>query len=115
MMNRFDPPRPSSMSQDRLRLIDERCDQYEADWRALLAPRIEDYLDGTQGEVRCALSLELTILDQSLRHSRCETIALADYAAHHPGLKHILDLSTGGLTPVITVHPDSARASLILT
>ncbi len=57
----------SRFSLEQAQLIDERCDQYEKEWNALRAPRIEDYLVDTEGEVRTALWLELALVDQALR------------------------------------------------
>jgi hypothetical protein len=81
-------------SQDRPWFIDERCDQYESEWRASGTPRIADYLSDLEGEARLALWLELVMLDQELRRGRGETPTLADYAESCPERMVWLDLST---------------------
>jgi WD40 repeat protein/tRNA A-37 threonylcarbamoyl transferase component Bud32 len=52
---------------ERWRFIDDRCDQYEAEWRARRSPRMENFLEGSEGESRHALWCELMMLDQELR------------------------------------------------
>ena len=86
-------------------LIDERCDRYETEWRALRAPRIEDYLDGVEGEARTALWLELVMLDQELRRGKGEETTLADYQKACPDGMILLDASTARMDPITDVRP----------
>src|SRR5262245_49046032 len=86
--------------EERPRFINERCDQYEAEWRASHSPRIEDYLGDLEGETRLALWLELVMLDQELRRGRGESPTLADYRESCPDRMVWLDLSTGELEPI---------------
>ncbi len=78
----------------RLRFIDERCDRYEADWKAQRAPRLADYLEGLDAEDREALWYELILLDLELRRGRGETPTLAEYQDRAPGKGVLLELST---------------------
>ncbi len=84
---------------ERLRLVDERCDQYEADWRASRSRQIGDYLGGVPIEVRPALWLELVLLDQELRKGEGEEPTWADYQESCPDAKILLDVSTVGPEP----------------
>jgi len=86
---------------DRVKLIDERCDRYEKEWNGVVAPQIEDYLDGVEGDVRTLLWLELVMADQQLRHKRGETLTLADYKERCPDQQLLLDVSTAFLTPLV--------------
>ncbi len=90
---------------DRRRLIEERCDRYEADWRALQAPQIEDYLVGVEGEVRTALWLEIVMLDHELRRSNREKPTLSDYRASCPDAVFLLDPSTADLAATAELIP----------
>ena len=86
--------------EERPRFIDQRCDRYEAEWRASRQPRIEDYLGDLEGETRAALWLELVMLDQELRKGLGETPTLADYRESCPDRAVFLDLSTDELAPI---------------
>ena len=92
----------SRFSLEQARLIDERCDQYEKDWNALRAPRIEDYLVDTEGEVRTALWLELALADQALRRSLGETVTIEEYQDHCPDKAVLLDISTGNMPAFVS-------------
>jgi WD40 repeat protein/predicted Ser/Thr protein kinase len=99
---------------DRTRLIDERCDEYESEWRALRAPRIEDYLRGLDGETQSTLWLELVRLDHELRRGQGETTTLADYRESCPDPILLLDPSTARLDSngdesQGTIEPDGTR------
>ncbi len=89
----------------RFRFIDERCDRYEADWRAGREPRIADFLGETRDETRVVLWLQLVLLDRELREGRGETPTLADYRESCPDRAVFLDLSTDEFGPVVS--PDS--------
>ena len=91
----FERPRMSSI-REKAALIDERCDRYEKEWNAAVAPRIEDYLEGLEGELRTLLWLELVMVDQQLRQKRGETPTLADYKERCPDERVMLDVSTDG-------------------
>src|SRR5262245_56960641 len=96
----FDDRNRSWPFEERPRFIDERCDQYEAEWRASGAPRIEDYLGELEGETRLALLLELLMLDQELRRGRGESPTLVDYRESCPDRMVWLELSTDVLEPI---------------
>jgi WD40 repeat protein/tRNA A-37 threonylcarbamoyl transferase component Bud32 len=81
---------------DRTRTIDERCDEYESEWRAVRAPRIEDFLRGLDAETQCTLWVELVLLDHELRQDRGETTTLADYRESCPDPK-LLPIPCTGL------------------
>ena len=90
----------------RLQGIDERCDRYEADWRAQRPARIEDYLEGLDnGAQRSTLLFELVMLDQELRKERGETMTLADYQLQPSDQSILLELSTDLGAPVLHDHP----------
>src|SRR5690242_3093687 len=80
---------------DRTRLIDERCDEYESEWRGPRGPRIEDYVRGLDAETQCTRWVELVLLDRELRQGRGETTTLADYRESCPDPMLLLDPSTG--------------------
>ena len=61
-----------------------------------VTPRIEDYLDGVEGDVRTALWLELVMVDQQLRQKSGEKPTLADYKERCPDEQVLLDVSTDG-------------------
>jgi WD40 repeat protein/serine/threonine protein kinase len=98
-------------SHEQVRLIDERCDQYEKEWQALCAPRIEDYLGGTEGPMRTTLWLELVLTDQSLRQSHGETVSIEEYQDHCPDRAVLLDISTAQMAPLLL--PMSADDSVV--
>jgi WD40 repeat protein/tRNA A-37 threonylcarbamoyl transferase component Bud32 len=98
-------------SHEQVRFIDERCDQYENEWRALCAPRIEDYLGDTEGQMRTTLWLELALMDQSLRQSQGETVTIEEYQDHCPDQAVWLDISTGHMAPFVS--PMSADDSAV--
>src|SRR5689334_7290685 len=87
---------------DRLRIIDERCDQYEREWTAGGSPRLETYLAGIDGEVRVVLWLELVLVDQQLRRGRGDLPTLADYQDQCPDRAVLLDVESDPLAPVAT-------------
>jgi eukaryotic-like serine/threonine-protein kinase len=85
------------------RLIDERCDRFEQAYGGEVTPRIEDYLEGLDGDVRTVLWLELAMIDQELRQERGEATTIADYQDQCPDPRVLLDVSTDGGT----FRPDS--------
>jgi tRNA A-37 threonylcarbamoyl transferase component Bud32 len=93
---------------DRLRLIDDRCTQYESEWNASRSPRIEDYMGGVEGEVRTALWLELVMLDQELRRSRGDTVTIQEYQDRCPDRTILLELSTDFRAHLVAPRPRGA-------
>jgi WD40 repeat protein/tRNA A-37 threonylcarbamoyl transferase component Bud32 len=91
----FERGRSRSIRDD-ARLIDETCDKYERAWNNLQSPRIEDYLNGADGDVRTLLWLELVMVDQELRCKSGETTTIADYRERFPDEPILLDVSTAG-------------------
>jgi WD40 repeat protein len=59
----------SSFDLDLARRIDEECRSFEADWRAALEPRIEDYLGELTGDARASLAAELEALQAELQQT----------------------------------------------
>ncbi len=98
----------SQYDDERLRYVDERCDQYEADWKASQPRRIEDYLGVAPPELRPALWLELVLLDQELRRTQGENPTWADYQPSCPDAMVLLDVSTAGPAP----QPSQAEPEL---
>jgi len=92
--------RQSWLIREDVKLIDERCDQYEKECNGMVAPRIEDYLDGVEGDVRTLLWLELVMVDQQLRNKRGETPTLAEYKERCPDQRILLDVSTAFVAPL---------------
>ena len=78
---------------ERMRIFDERCDQYEREWSAGRSPRIETYLAGIDGQERVVLWIELVLVDQQLRQRRGEMPTLADYGIC-PDRPILLDVGT---------------------
>jgi hypothetical protein len=99
-------------SLEHLHLIDERCDQYEKEWKALKAPRIEEYLGDTEGLVRTTLWLELVLVDQALQSSQGKAVAIEEYQDHCPDKAILLDVSTGFLPPYVPLSSPVADESL---
>jgi hypothetical protein len=90
----------SRLIRKEVKLINERCDRYENEWNGEVTPRIEDYLDGVEGDMRTLLWLELAMVDQQLRHKRGETPTLTEYKERCPDQRILLDVSTALLAPV---------------
>ncbi len=107
-MNRSFEPGRSQAINERLKLIDERCDQYEREWNASVSRALDDYLEGAEGEVRSLLWLELVMLDQQLRESRRERPTIADYKDACPDQRILLDLSTE--VPGVFAEPRSTES-----
>jgi len=84
----------SSPLQQRLRMIDELCDQYEADWRAHHPSPIQVYLEGVDEPVRQALLYELVLLDQELSREFGENWTLQDYRLSDSDKALLFELST---------------------
>jgi WD40 repeat protein len=102
------------LTRESIRLIDDRCDRYETEWMALHSPRIEDYVEGVEGEVLHTLWLELVMLDQELRLGAGETVRIEDYQDQCPDRSIWLDVSTVGLTPSPTlVDPGRDRSPAV--
>ncbi len=90
----------SSPLQQRLRTIDELCDQYEADWQAHRGSTIQVYLEGVKEEaVRRALLYELVLLDQELSRASGENRTLQDNRLHNSDQSLVLELSTDIVIP----------------
>ena len=112
----MDPLREPSrfrFNAERMRMIDERCDQYEREWTAGRSPRIETYLAGIEGEARVVLWLELVLVDQQLRQRRGEMPTLADYQDQCPDRPILLDVETDPQAQVapaeqLATEPDQA-------
>ena len=103
---------------DDITLINDRCDRYEKAWNGEVTPRIEDYLDGVEGDVATALWLELVMVDQQLRQKSGEKPTLADYKERCPDAQAFLDVSTdGGVLPLddLTMAPGASAADPLKT
>jgi len=74
----------SSLSIEIQGRIDRICLDFEDQWRAGKAPRIEDFLGSTTGTEREALFLELLRLDLDYRPDRDADRCYADYRARFP-------------------------------
>ena len=94
---------------DRTQLMDQRCGEYESAWRALRAPRIEDYLAGLDDQTRVRLWLKLVRIDHDLRRSHGETTTLADYRASCPDPVLILNVSTARIDPKVDGAPEAVE------
>jgi len=71
----------------------------------LRAPRIEDYLGDTEGQVRTTLWLELALTDQALRQRQGETVTIEEYQDHCPDQAVWLDVATGSMPPFVLLAP----------
>ena len=74
----------SSLSIEIQGRIDRICLDFEDQWRAGKAPRMEDFLGSTTGTEREALFLELLRLDLDYRPDRDADRCYADYRARFP-------------------------------
>jgi WD40 repeat protein/tRNA A-37 threonylcarbamoyl transferase component Bud32 len=99
-MNGEGDPERSRLMRDALKLIDERCDRYERDWSELGSARIEDYLEGVEGDLHSVLWLELVMVDKELRQRRGDAPTLAEYKDRCPDDRVFLDVSTPALGSV---------------
>ncbi len=73
------------MSETPARRLDQACDRFEAAWRTC-TPRLEDFLDGWQGEERDALLRELVLLDVYHRRRAGTRPIAEDYRGRFPDL-----------------------------
>lgn len=72
------------------RMPDEIRKQFEADWLAGGAPRIEDYLDRVAELLRKITLSELLDLELKHRQSRGEELAIEEYQGRFPGFANIV-------------------------
>src|SRR5262249_14792022 len=106
------PAGASSMSQPSLSLavrlrIDGACKLLEVAWRSG-EPRLEDFVDGFQGEERLALARELVLTDQEYRRRRGEDVRPERYVALFPELAGVLqqtEATTAGVPASIGAAP----------
>src|SRR4051794_35405045 len=108
------PPRPT-LPLEIQRLIDARCEQFEAAWRAGQQPTIEEYLPRTTDLWRQPLLCELVWLDLAFRRKAGQNIRLESYLARFP---EIADLLTAApvpppkiVEPLPTANANSAAAN----
>jgi hypothetical protein len=79
------PETPTPQDLSVARQVDQACNRFEAAWRTG-QPRIEDHLEGWQGEERLALLRELVLLDVHHRRQRGLAVAREDYGERFPDL-----------------------------
>jgi WD40 repeat protein/predicted Ser/Thr protein kinase/cell division protein FtsB len=102
--------------------VDERCDQFEAEWKAGRRPSLAAFLADWTESGADQLFRFLLELDVDYRRKAGETVAIGDYAAefasfraivqevvYQPGLAETHDLGTGKTRPQVTaVEPQPA-------
>jgi serine/threonine protein kinase len=71
--------------------VDERCDQFEADWKDGGRPRIEDYLGAAGGAERSALLRELVRVELEYRYCHGESPTPDEYHRRFPGDGELID------------------------
>ncbi len=93
MLPQPDPP-PAGDSSAVLDWIDAVADRFESAWKAGPAPRLADFLDGTDGDSRPALLQELVKIDLEYRRLAGAPRDVEEYLADFPDL-----LDPDGLLP----------------
>lgn len=85
------------------RRVNEVCDRFEADWKAGLKPRIEDFLPNYEGAERLALIRELLILEVELRRRQGDHFSLEEYQGRFQGenVEAIVDSVARSLAPLV--------------
>lgn len=71
--------------------IDLAADRFERAWIAGQAPRIEDYLDGAQGDGRSRLFEELLRVERELRSREGALPDREDFRRRFPDLVEVID------------------------
>src|SRR5262249_1256531 len=81
--------------------IDQRCDEFEAAWRAGRNPRIEEFLGTETGPVRTELFREVLKLEIGMRRDAGERPTPNDYLERFPADAEVLDaeFSTASVEP----------------
>ena len=79
-MTKFSAPAPDAVS----KRLDERCDQFEADWKMGRRPRIELYLDVAPASERREWLHELMAVELECRIVLGERPGVADYLRRVP-------------------------------
>ena len=66
--------------------IDQLCDDFEAEWKRLVRPQIEEYLDGVDVRLRSQLLEELVRIDHHWRLQESDPdVIRKEYARRFPG------------------------------
>jgi WD40 repeat protein len=68
----------------KIRWFDALCDEFEADFKAGAAPRIEDYALRVEEALRAKMVRELIRVEIELRRERTETVSIIDYIDRFP-------------------------------
>ena len=101
---------PSTISGDlppeAARRLEAVCNRFEAAWKSLTPPRVEDFLDGWTGTERDALLRELVALDVVYRRARGQAVRAEEYQIRFPDLT--LATFKVGSADAGEVKPDSA-------
>ena len=101
------PPGPDGVTDSQLWRIDQICDGFENAWNSARRPRIEVFLDGTEGPGRQLLLRELMLLDVHYRRRQGESPRITDYQRRFPDVAEswldaemtpapVHDIATGG-------------------
>ena len=109
------PPVNRLRSQDedeRPRLVDQRCDQYEADWKASRPRRIEDYLADAAAEVRPRSGSSWYCSTRSCAGARGKSRPGRITRASCPDAMILLDVSTAGPEPSAIEDESTAAVAL---
>ena len=80
----LDPDNTAEISATALSRIDEVCLRFESAWRTGKAPKIEDFLDGFDEQLRSPLISELLLLDIDYRQQNGESPVAPEYHSRLP-------------------------------
>ena len=82
-MSSTDPLR-ETLSTESLVRINQVCEKFEAAWKRGERPKIEDYLEGAEGNERTWLLRELLGLEIDYRRGNGEEPSIREYALRFP-------------------------------
>src|SRR5262245_40638914 len=92
--------------------IDKVCDQFEAQWDAAGAGRIEELLAAAAEPLRGALLRALLLVELELRARSGKTLSAEEYYQRFPGYKAVLDSVLLEAGPSASVHGSTGNRSV---
>ena len=106
------PDTGDSLEESALHRIVEICDEYEVDWRANSAPKLEAFLEKIEPASRESLFHALVAIDVELRLERGEKPLAQDYFARFPDraaeIQRTFQVRWAGRAPSNRIHGDDS-------
>ncbi len=106
------PDTGDSLEESALHRIVEICDEYEVEWRAKSAPKLEAFLEKIEPASRDALFHALIAIDVELRLERGEKPVVEEYCARFPDraseIKRTFQIRWAGRAPSNRIHGDDS-------